>query len=595
MMKRILFVLLGTLVVLVLFVRTAAADSPSFKVTAPIRLELGDIATIKVTVSGTEMPEQPLLAVKDNSKIALGNPSTFALMLQGMPFFTATWTVQGKALGDVTLVPSVMYGGKRVNGNAFTIIVVPSTGAKPTRPPGSRFGPFPFPFEIQIDDTPPKPQPKTDPELALETAPAPIAFLRATVDKKNAVVGEQVILEIDLYADAAYEEPDFNDAHEASSPQFVRHSLMKDDTKLEKIGNAMVGGRVWEVKRIRRAALFPMEAGDLTIGAMNVNMVSTRSTGVRYSDPITVHVTDPPAAGKPVNYALGDVGEYSLAAEVDPREIKRGDVVSVRVELGGTGNVPARLPLPARKGLEWMDAEVHDQIGRIDEDHWGGTKTFVFALRLVDEGDIDLGDLALPVWNTQKNAYDDLRVQLGKVHVLPGTLPPSDTSTELPSLPPARGALAGLSARKYLDDSPFFWMGLLAPAAIFASAAGARTAVRRARERLAARAVSPERELARRLRDADDACAGKDGRAADAAIVRALEQAAIVKRAVNVRGVTKSEAVRVLQDAGVSETVAKEIGVLLRECEESRFSPTEDGLEPARERWTRARKALESL
>src|SRR5581483_10698402 len=231
-----------------------------------------------------------------------------------------------------------------------------------------------------------------DPKLSLENAPAPTAFLRATTDKKSAVVGEQVILEIDLYSEAGLPEPDFNDPHEASTPQFVRRSLMIDDTKPEKLGQATAGGKLWDVKRIRRAALFPLEAGELTISAMSMNMISIRGRGVRMSDPISIHVEEPPKQGRPSNYALGDVGAYTLTAEVTPREVKRGDVVSVRMELSGKGNVPAAIPLPTRAGIEWMDSEVHEKIGRLDVDHWGGTRALTYVVKMKKEGDIDLGD-----------------------------------------------------------------------------------------------------------------------------------------------------------------------------------------------------------
>jgi hypothetical protein len=591
-MKRLLFFLFATLLV----VRSARADTPTFVVQADPQLEVGANGTLKIQVNGKETADDPQLAATSNIILA-SRPSTFLLAIQNQQMMTASWSIRGKAVGTVTVTPSVLYGGKRINGKAVTIKIVPSTGPKPgtSSNPTFQFS-FPFPGMIADDDEPtPAPRPTTDPLLALESAPAPTAFIRATIDKKNAVVGEQVILEVELYTEAGIPEPDFTDPHEASTPKFVRHSLMKDDTKQEKLGNAVVGGRIWEVKRIRRAALFPLEAGELQIGAMQMKMISTRGHGVRLSDPLTVHVVEPPAQGRPTGYALGDVGDYTLAAEVSPREVKRGEVVSVRVELAGNGNVPSAIPLPARKGIEWMDSEVHDQVGRVDVDHWGGTKTLIYVVRMLEEGDVALGDIALPVWNPQKNAYDDLRAPLGSIHVLPGTLPADMASAELPPLPPARGSLAGVAARKHLDDSPLFWLGLLAPAAIFASATGARTAMRRARERLSARAISPERELARRTRDAEDACTATDARAADAAIIRVLEQAVIAKRAVNVRGVTKDEAVRALEKAGTKAEIARELTSVLRECEEARFSMSEEGMEPARERWSRARKAMESL
>ena len=580
---------------LVQFVGKAFADAPQMDVSADAVIEVGAAGTVKLQASGADA-QDPQLTGASNAVVVSG-ASIFNIAIQGKQITIANWTVRGKSVGAVTLTPSVASGGKRWSGKPVTIKIVAAGSGPKSSGSGSspfRFG-FAFPGLVDNDDPPPPLHPTTDPSLALEQAPAPTAFIRATIDKKNAVVGEQVILEVDLYTGTGTVEPDFNDPHEASTPKFQRHSMMKDDMKAERVGQGSVGGHVWDVKRIRRAVLFPLEAGELQIGAMQMTMMTMRGRAVRLSDPLTVHVVEPPTQGRPPGYSLGDVGSYTLAVEVSPREVKRGDVVSVRAEISGNGNIPSAIPLPARAGIEWMDSEVHEKIGRIDVDHWGGTKTLTYVVRMVKEGDVELGDIALPVWNAEKNAYDDLRAPLGRVHVLAGTGQANALAAELPELPPARTSLAGIAPRKHLDDSPLFWIGLLAPAAIFASAAGARSAVRRAKQTLVARATSPERELARRIRGAEETCKKSDAYAADAAIVRALEQATVVRRSINVRGLTNDEAARALESAGTGSETAREVTAILRECEEARFSPDDEGMKTVQKRWERAQKAMAAL
>jgi hypothetical protein len=242
-----------------------------------------------------------------------------------------------------------------------------------------------------------------------------------------------------------------------------------------------------------------------------------------------------------------------------------------------------------------MEPEVHDQVGRLAADRWGGIRTFDYVVRMKKEGDVDLGSIALPFWNPEKKVYETARTELGSIHVTPGAYDDDTARDKLPELGAAKASLAGTSIRKHIDDSPFFWAGLLAPLAIFVSAAGARTAMQKTKEAIAKLGASPMRELARRMETAKIACSNSDAGAADAAIVRVLEQAAVAKRDVNVRGGTKSEATSLLEEAGVKSDTAKELVAILLECEDARFSPDAGDMNNAKKRFERAQKVVEAL
>jgi hypothetical protein len=599
--------LLGALFAVALGARNASAQTaPEIEVQADPVVEVGATATVKLQVSAQETPSDPALTASANVAV-VGQSSVFQMDLRGMTskqILVVTFTVQGKSIGNAVVTPSVVVGGRKYTGRPTPIKVV-AAGTGPRKPaPQAPVFPFPFgpgfdPFRDLFDDDEPSArlqnQTPTDPKLGLDFAPAPIAFLHASTDKRRAVVGEQVILEIDLYVEAERPNPDLSDSHEPTLSRFIRRTMIDDARPPDVLGLARVGGGLYRVTRIRRAALFPLEAGDLEIGPMQLTMTVGRRAFPRTTDPITIHVTEPPSEGRPTGYVLGHVGEFTLQAEVTPREVKRGDVVSVRLELGGKGNLPASLPTPVRADVEWMEPEVHDQVGRLDVDHWGGKRTFNYVVRMKKEGDIDLGAITLPFWNPEKHAYEIARAELGKIHVSPGALSEDEQPSKLPELPPLKASLAGSKIKKHIDDSPLFWGALLAPVAIFVSAAGARSAMQKTKEAIAKRSASPARELARRIEAAKNACAGTDARAADAAVVRVLEQAAIVKHDVNVRGITSSEAVRALEQAGARTEVARELVATIRACEDARFSPDGGGIDAARERWERAQKVVEDL
>jgi hypothetical protein len=105
----------------------------------------------------------------------------------------------------------------------------------------------------------PQPAITTDPRFALEHDRGRIAFLHATIDKTQAVVGEQITFSVFLYVDAAEHPPDFTDVHEATADDFVKRALFEDDQNDHQLGHALAGGRVWRVKLLRKSALFPLK------------------------------------------------------------------------------------------------------------------------------------------------------------------------------------------------------------------------------------------------------------------------------------------------------------------------------------------------
>src|SRR6185295_18275056 len=95
-------------------------------------------------------------------------------------------------------------------------------------------------------------------------------------------------------------------------------------------------------------AIFPLKAGDLHTGQVRFTFggPTLRAVIERSSQDHVIHVTEPPRAGRPVGYTLGDVGNFSLSASVDPRKVDQGGEVAVRIDLSGTGNLPAQLRMP---------------------------------------------------------------------------------------------------------------------------------------------------------------------------------------------------------------------------------------------------------
>jgi hypothetical protein len=537
---------------------------------------------------------------------------------------TVDWTVQTQRVGVFTIGPaSIAIGGSRFSVRGATLHVVPAGQAPPRQQPAQQGQPSPFTFSPfdpwkgllqgfgqgfpqQPDlQAPPSTPLTTDPKLSLDAPRAAFYFLHATVDKTSAVVGEQVTFSVYEYIDLGAQtsiEVDESDVHDATAADFVKHPLLREDQDALLAGYASVGGRTWVVKLVRRWALFPLHAGDLPIGPMSVMLARPRAAvGQRTTEALTVHVTEPPAAGRPPGYALGDVGHFSLTAQVTPRDVDQGGAVGVHVELSGTGNVPSTIATPAREGIEWLAPEVHEQLGSIGHESFGGKRSFDYVVRVRLPGDVSLGELSLPFWDPDAKRYDVARASLGVVHAKAVANAPAasaDAPEEtLPGLPAPMDAMEGEPSRRaHMDDVPIFWLlGIGAWPAAFGVAVGATAAGRRVARSLRSRKASPAAELKERLAAADAASEGTDARRVDAAVARALEAAALAHAGVNVRGALGGEVADRLARAGVAQDAATRIAELLRECEMARFSPDGADVASARDRWVRARGAIRDL
>src|SRR5262249_49867607 len=158
--------------------------------------------------------------------------------------------------------------------------------------------------------------------------------------------------------------------------------LIPQDAKLE-LRAVSINGVLWRAELVEKKALFPLRAGDLEIGPMQYTFVDGRNSGIRMvreSQPMQVHVTEPPVAGRPVGYHIGDVGSYSLSATVEPRTTEVGGAVAVTATLSGIGNVPNAVRIPASSAAEWLEPQVRENID-IENGKIRGSRTFSYVVR----------------------------------------------------------------------------------------------------------------------------------------------------------------------------------------------------------------------
>lgn len=601
----------------------ARAWAQDFELRASVdanEIELGDSVTytLEATSTTSDPPSDPRLpAPQGFTVVDRGTaPTHMVSIINGRRSdkhgLTASWTLRADRLGIYTIGPAtIALGGGRRSASAQRVTVVaPGVGRarprRPGRPPfdpfaGTPFDPFKGLFGGLTDDDLGPPDPfgglSADPKFSLDSPRAPAAFLHATLDKTRAVVGEQVTLTVYLYEDLRSRQGRISDVHEATATDFVKRSLLEDETRAVQVGHAMVGGQPWSVKLVRKNALFPIKAGRLSISPMSLTLPQMRG-GLRESEALFVDVTEPPIAGRPVGYQIGDTGDFSLSATVSPREVEQHGAIGVTVELRGTGNMPGALPLPEVAGVEWLEPQTTDKLGAVSSEQYGGSRTFSYVVRVHKDGAIDLGEVRLPFFDPRTRRYSVARAGLGIVQVSRAAGRDATPEVAAPifgDLPKARAALEGKEEKSYLTERPGYWGAVVGSPLACVAAIALAGAARRARERRANAAPSPERVARDRSAEAEAAMKGSDGKAATSAVARAVEAEVLASTGVNLRGTSGDAALRELTDAGVADAAARLVLETLSECERARFSPGGAPIDEARALWKRAREAIAAV
>lgn len=582
-----------------------AQDPPQVTVRSDLdEVEVGDPFTIELKAmvdNGSPAPSDPQIRPPPGFRVdgpSLGTQTMingFGARAQVRVGISATWSLTPSKPGNYTIpAPTVSWNGQRVAGSAVRIKVVAATGNPrrrrqghnpfllPGGPGGSGF-PFPFPFDAPGpgDDE----EPAAPPDLSLPTAPDPHIFLRAVLDKKSAVVGEQVTLSYYVYVRSdLFTRVRSTGQHEAPLADFVRVPLLRDGSLLQPM-SVTVGGQKFKVKLIDRLALFAVKAGELHTGSFSMSFAGTRAVrgDDRASADQVISVREPPRAGRPPGYALGDVGQMSLAASVQPQKVAQGGSVAVTIELSGTGNLPQALRVPERTGVEWFDPEKKDAI----EPQSGvvrGKRTFGYAVKLSNSGAVDLGEVTLPYWDPAAKAYQVAKATLGVVDVTP-VAPPLGTpdapaeggprADPFVTLPGPRRALSAWAqpARRF-EGGGLFWLLLAAPPLLVTAVSAGSRAARKARARRAEIKGSPAALSQKALAEAVEAEKQGDARALAAAIDRAVHLGIEAASGLKSRGVLLADLPAELTARKLPAGFGERARSVLSACEAVRFEPS---------------------
>ncbi|PSL49380.1 oxygen tolerance protein BatD [Chitinophaga niastensis] len=284
-------------------------------------------------------------------------------------------------------------------------------------------------------------------------------FLKVDVDKTNLYEGEQLTATYKLFTRLP------TNSSVTKVPAFKGFSAK--DIELPNPPQATeerVNGIPYKVFTIRKTLLFPFQSGKLDLDPVEVDnqvrlvkMVSSKHGGgkakdpfddifndpsfkdpffddffnrpeVEYQDvpykiqsnPITINVKPVPIEGRPTSYN-GAVGRFNMTATVDKNKLTTDDALTLKVTIGGQGNVnllnPPKIEIPS--GFEKYDPKVTDDIEK-NSNPLSGSRTFEYVLMPQEAGDHTIPAVEFSYFDPAANSYKTMRSQPFVIHITQG-------------------------------------------------------------------------------------------------------------------------------------------------------------------------------
>jgi len=382
-----------------------------------------------------------------------------------------TYVVQPKHTGSLT-VPAAMLKdneGHTYQSNAVKVEVVNGSLAAQQR----RQDPFDDPFfqdpfaqlrQMQAAQQQAHQRQQQPQQAPQATSPADISkdiFIKVQVDKEKVRVGEQVTTSYKLYSRIPMQ-MQISKLPSLNGFWTQDFQLPKDAKPVEET----VNGKKYQVFTLKKSALFPQQAGTLTLdpaeaegmarivqqtrqrnpfadmfddpffqqafgGSLMMNdpmfnngffnQLAYQDVPVHIkSTPVKIIVSPLPEKDKPEGYGNA-VGNFTISSKLDKTEMTTDDAVNFVLNITGSGNLKL-IETPALKlpnGLESYDPIVVDTItGRTTTIQ--GSKIITYPLAARTPGDYEIPAIAFSFFNPQTGAYTTLHTDPIKLHVKQG-------------------------------------------------------------------------------------------------------------------------------------------------------------------------------
>ncbi|GAB3914048.1 BatD family protein [Mucilaginibacter boryungensis] len=262
-------------------------------------------------------------------------------------------------------------------------------------------------------------------------------FLRASVSKTKAYIGEQLNVTYRLYTRVGILQNQYDKLPELNG--FWSQDLNEHKQPTAAVWRTeILNGTRYNVADIKETIVFPERSGDLTIDPFAMTLVvrvpapahdimeeffgnSFKDEKVKLkSPPIIVHVKDLPAAGKPVDFS-GAVGTFTLSADLDKKALKANESLNYNVKITGVGNIMlVKNPTVGfPPDFEKYDPKVTDTLSK-EGGKIHGSKLYNYLLIPRHEGNYTIDPIKFTYFNPATERYVTLTSKAFPVAVAKG-------------------------------------------------------------------------------------------------------------------------------------------------------------------------------
>ncbi len=378
------------------------------------RNEVGTEDVFRLTVVVADAPpsaQVQLPAPKDFEVLNTSRSSQRSIQLSGggpaviQDITKHVLLMRANRAGKLTIPPAVLTtAGHTYRTDPIVMTVregrlgpAPGQAGRPQQLPDPfRNFPMPDPFE-GMEDNPVIPRGDSD------------LFLRASLDRSEVYVGEQVTLSLYIYSRV-----DLSSVDAVTMPKLEGFwsEDVESPTQLSS-EQRLINGIPYRAYLLRRRALFPVKSGALTITPAEADI----TTGFlfaghrvhRVSNSLKVRVKPLPP-GAPPGMANAQVGQWQLSTDVSPTRVELGQPITVKVILEGTGNVknvtPPKLTAPA--ALKVYDPTTTDRVST-SKSRIQGKRIQEYLVMPQRTGTFTLPALEFPYFDPRRRAYDVAR------------------------------------------------------------------------------------------------------------------------------------------------------------------------------------------
>lgn len=427
------------------------------------------------------------------------------------------------------------------------------------------------------------------------------------VDKEEAFVGEEIILTYYLLIPREFERHFRVNGVNEPSGQFRNFWIENHDLprNREERYLPLQNNRSYKQLTLMRVSLFALSAGNFSIDALELDsQIAEGQVGmiIRQFQPLTIRsnvveltINSLPEEGKPELFQ-GAVGHrYRLTADVNQRELREGEPVTLKIQLEGHGNIrnAPRPILPDLNKFDRFDPTMEESIQVLPSGVLGRLN-FSYVLIPRDSTVTEIGPVRYVFFDTDTNEY--IQLHTDPIPLSIESIPGGRNGAPISRIGNRRlvtrvgddfrfistSPLALTSVNLALYQSPLFWSAASLPLLII----GGAVSIRR---RIDFLAKNPE--AARRLRA--PSLAHKALSQARAALTEKNKERmyTLARKAItdyldhrwglSCAGLTTIELETILEEKGYPAEIVDSVSALLRKTDDMRFSGADlmDGID----------------